>query len=103
MIETAEQTPIEAKVNNYWKIQFGGSLMMAVQVLVAVGVIHLIESMVLSPRIIGKIGHLHPVLVIAILLVSRTFLWHVGADSGRSRGDLFDSRGHSQNPDSWCL
>ena len=53
--------------------QPGGSLMMAVQVLVAVGVIHLIESMVLSPRIIGKIGHLHPVLVIAILLVAEHF------------------------------
>jgi len=29
--------------------------------------------MILSPRIIGKIGHLHPVLVIAILLVSEHF------------------------------
>jgi predicted PurR-regulated permease PerM len=53
--------------------QPGGSLMMAVQVLVAVGVIHLIESMVLAPRIIGKIGHLHPVLVIVILLVAEHF------------------------------
>jgi predicted PurR-regulated permease PerM len=42
-------------------------------VLVAVGVIHMIEGMVLSPRIIGKIGHLHPVLVIAILLVAEHF------------------------------
>jgi len=27
----------------------------------------------LSPRIIGKIGHLHPVLVIAILLIAEHF------------------------------
>jgi predicted PurR-regulated permease PerM len=53
--------------------QPGGSLIIAVQVLVAVGVIHMIEGMVLSPRIIGKIGHLHPVLVIAILLVAEHF------------------------------
>jgi predicted PurR-regulated permease PerM len=53
--------------------QPGGSLLMAVQVIVAIAVIHLIEAMILSPRIIGKIGHLHPVLVIAILLVAEKF------------------------------
>ena len=46
---------------------------MAAQVIVAVAIIHLIEGMNLSPRIIGKIGHLHPVLVIAILLVAEKF------------------------------
>ena len=35
--------------------------------------IHMIEGMILAPRIIGKIGHLSPVLVIAILLVSEHF------------------------------
>ena len=54
-------------------LQPGGSLLMAVQVIVAIAIIHLIEGMILSPRIIGKIGHLHPVLVIAILLVAEHF------------------------------
>ena len=54
-------------------LQPGGSIMMALQVLVAIAIIHLIEGMILSPRIIGKIGHLHPVLVIAILLVAEKF------------------------------
>jgi predicted PurR-regulated permease PerM len=53
--------------------QPGGSLLMALQVVVAIAVIHLIEGMILSPRIVGKIGHLHPVLVIAILLVAEHF------------------------------
>ena len=54
-------------------LQPGGSLLMAFQVVVAIAMIHLIEGMILSPRIIGKIGHLHPVLVIAILLVAEKF------------------------------
>ena len=54
-------------------LQPGGSLLMAVQVIIAIAIIHLIEGMILSPRIIGKIGHLHPVLVIAILLVAEHF------------------------------
>jgi predicted PurR-regulated permease PerM len=53
--------------------QPGGSLLMAVQVIIAIAVIHMIEGMILAPRIIGKIGHLSPVLVIAILLVSEHF------------------------------
>lgn len=54
-------------------LQPGGSLLMAVQVIGAIAIIHLIEGMILSPRIIGKIGHLHPVLVIAILLIAEHF------------------------------
>ncbi len=54
-------------------LQPGGSLLMVLQVVVAIAIIHLIEGMILSPRIIGKIGHLHPVLVIAILLVAEKF------------------------------
>ena len=53
--------------------QPGGSLLMAVQVVIAIAVIHMIEGMILAPRVIGKIGHLSPVLVIAILLVSEHF------------------------------
>ncbi|MEQ9380078.1 MAG: AI-2E family transporter [Pirellulales bacterium] len=54
-------------------LQPEGSLLMALQVVVAIAIVHLIEGMILSPRIIGKIGHLHPVLVIAILLVAEKF------------------------------
>ncbi len=54
-------------------VQPGGSLLMAVQVIAAIAVIHLIEGTILSPRIIGKIGHLHPVLVIGILMVAEHF------------------------------
>ncbi len=54
-------------------LQPGGSLWMVLQVIVAMAMIHLIEGMVLSPRIIGKIGHLHPVLVIVILLIAEKF------------------------------
>ncbi len=54
-------------------LQPGGSLTMFLEVILAIAAIHLIEGMILSPRIIGKIGHLHPVLVIVILLVSEHF------------------------------
>lgn len=54
-------------------VQPGGSLLMALQVIVAIAVTHMIEGMVLAPRVIGKIGHLHPVLVIVILLVAEHF------------------------------
>lgn len=54
-------------------LQPGGSLFMVVQVIIVIAMIHLLEGMVLSPRIIGKIGHLHPVLVIAILLIAEHF------------------------------
>ncbi len=54
-------------------LQPGGSLWMALQVVLAIATVHLVEGMILSPRIIGKIGHLHPILVIAILLVAEHF------------------------------
>jgi predicted PurR-regulated permease PerM len=54
-------------------MQPGGTFMMALQVVMAIAVIHLVEGMVLSPRIIGKIGHLHPILVIVILLIAEHF------------------------------
>ena len=50
-------------------MQPDGSLMLALYALLGIGVIHAIESMVLSPRIVGKILHLHPVLVLAILVI----------------------------------
>lgn len=54
-------------------LQPDGSLWMVFQVMVAIGIIHLLEAMIFSPRINGKIGDLHPVLVIVILLVAEKF------------------------------
>ena len=46
---------------------------MVLEVIVAIAIIHMLEATLLSPRIIGKIGHIHPVLVIVILLVAERF------------------------------
>jgi len=50
-------------------LQPDGSLALALYALLGIGVIHAIEAMVLSPRIVGKILHLHPVLVLAVLVI----------------------------------
>jgi predicted PurR-regulated permease PerM len=50
-------------------LQPDGSLALALYALLGIGLIHAIESMVLSPRIVGKFLHLHPVLVLAVLVV----------------------------------
>ena len=54
-------------------LQPGGSLGLAVQAVIAIGVIHLIESSVLNPRIMGSMLHLHPVLVLGVLVVAEEF------------------------------
>ncbi len=50
-------------------LQPDGSLVLALYALLGIGVIHAIESMVLSPRIVGRFLHLHPVLVLAVLVL----------------------------------
>jgi len=50
-------------------LQPDGSLLLALYALLGIAVIHAIESMVLSPRIVGRFLHLHPVLVLAVLVV----------------------------------
>jgi len=50
-------------------LQPDGSLVMALYALIGIGVIHGMEAMVLSPRIVGKFLHLHPVLVLAVLVI----------------------------------
>lgn len=54
-------------------VQPGGSITLALYALLAVVVIHLIESSILSPRIVGRYLHLHPVLVFVVLLVAEHF------------------------------
>ena len=50
-------------------LQPDGSLDLALYALLGIGAIHALESMVLSPKIVGKILHLHPVLVLAVLVI----------------------------------
>lgn len=50
-------------------LQPDGSLDLALYALLGIAVIHVIESMLLSPRIVGRFLHLHPVLVLAVLVV----------------------------------
>lgn len=50
-------------------LQPDGSLALAFYALLGIGAIHAFESMVLSPRIVGKLLHLHPVLVLGVLVV----------------------------------
>ncbi|MDG2219858.1 MAG: AI-2E family transporter [Rubripirellula sp.] len=54
-------------------LQPEGSLLMALQVILAIVLIHFFEAMVLAPRIIGKLGSLNPVVVVVILLVAEHF------------------------------
>jgi len=50
-------------------LQPDGSLAMAFYALVGIGVIHGIETTVLSPKIVGRLLHLHPVLVVVVLVI----------------------------------
>ncbi len=50
-------------------LQPGGSVLLAVQVIVGIIFIHFIEASLLSPKIVGKVLHLQPVMVLAILAI----------------------------------
>lgn len=50
-------------------LQPDGSLVLALYAVLGIAAIHVIESTVLSPRIVGRILHLHPVLVLAVLII----------------------------------
>ncbi|MGO9114708.1 MAG: AI-2E family transporter [Thermoguttaceae bacterium] len=52
-------------------VQSNGSLGLALWALGAVLLVHLIEATVLSPRIVGKMLHLHPVLGIVVLGIAQ--------------------------------
>ncbi len=54
-------------------VQTNGSLALALWALGAVLLVHLIEATVLSPRIVGKMLHLHPVLGIVVLGIAQEF------------------------------
>ena len=50
-------------------LQPGGSIGLAALVIAGIILVHLIEASVLSPKIVGKVLHLHPVMVLAILAI----------------------------------
>ena len=54
-------------------MQPGGSLTVAVYVVIAIVIVHTIEGMILSPKIMGKLGQMHPVLVMATLTIAEHF------------------------------
>lgn len=54
-------------------IQDNGSVMLAVWVVIAILVVHFIETSILNPKILGEMLHLHPVLVLAILAIGEHF------------------------------
>jgi predicted PurR-regulated permease PerM len=54
-------------------VQPDGSVMLAVWSIVAVLLVHFIETSILNPRILGNMLHLEPVLVLAILAIGEHF------------------------------
>lgn len=54
-------------------VQPGGSLVLAMQAILAIVVIHLLETMLFNPKIVGDMLHLHPVLVLAVLAIGEHF------------------------------
>lgn len=58
-------------------LQVDGSIGLGLQAIVGVLLIHFMESSVFSPKIVGKILHLHPVMVLVILVIGEHFfgLW----------------------------
>jgi predicted PurR-regulated permease PerM len=54
-------------------LQSNGSLALALWAVAAIAVIHLVEALVLNPRIVGNLLHLHPVTVLVILAAGSHF------------------------------
>jgi predicted PurR-regulated permease PerM len=54
-------------------IQDDGGLLVAVWAIIAILIIHFIETSLLNPKIVGNMLHLDPVLVLTILAVSEHF------------------------------
>jgi predicted PurR-regulated permease PerM len=60
-------------ISTFALVQYGGGPVLALKAAGAVVLVMVIESFVLSPRILGKMMELHPVLSIAILPVAQYF------------------------------
>jgi predicted PurR-regulated permease PerM len=54
-------------------LQPDGSLTLAIECGIAISIVHAVTSLILSPLIYGRSFHLHPVLVIVILIIAEHF------------------------------
>jgi predicted PurR-regulated permease PerM len=54
-------------------LQPDGSIVLALQAIAGILVIHLLETSFLGPKIVGKVSHLHPVMVLVILAIGEHF------------------------------
>jgi len=54
-------------------LQPGGAVWLAAQVVLGITIIHFIETSVLNPKILGDMLHLHPVMVLTILMIGEHF------------------------------
>lgn len=54
-------------------VQPDGNIWLSLKIIVAILVIHFIETSVLNPKILGEMLHLHPVMVLAVLAIGEHF------------------------------
>ena len=54
-------------------MQPGGSAMLAFYVIIAIAVAHTIEGTILGPKILGKLGQMHPVMILVTLTIGQHF------------------------------
>ncbi len=54
-------------------IQDDGGLMLAFWAIIAILLVHFLETSVLNPKVVGEVMHLHPVLVLAVLAIGEHF------------------------------
>ena len=54
-------------------MQPGGSMTLAVYVIIAIAIAHTIEGTILSPRILGRLGQMHPVMIMVTLTIAEHF------------------------------
>lgn len=48
-------------------------MLMAIQAIIAILIIHFIETSILNPKIVGDMLHFHPVMVLAVLAIGEHF------------------------------
>ena len=54
-------------------LQLDGSVLLALQAIAGIVLIHFVEASFLSPKIVGKVPHLDPVVVLVVLAVGEHF------------------------------
>lgn len=54
-------------------LQPGGSIGLAANVVLAILLVHLFETMVIDPKVFGKMMHMHPVMILVVLAIAEHF------------------------------